>query len=187
MSATYTWTFGELFPDYDTWQQFITNNTQAIDYSIEAVATFDKFCYDALSRRFAGSEIRYSIKAPFYGQLLNIYLTNFFAFKREKELIDKIYQLTEDEILIASKVWSNLALEPNTLNTPADEILNYIGQQTSSFDTRGKLDRYFQALKQVPTLDLARFFKNKYAGISFEDLFIQMYAPDYAVYYKGGK
>ena len=180
-----SWTFGEIFPDYDSWQDFITKNTTIIDYQDAEIAAFDKYCYDALSRRFAGAEIRYSVKSPFYGQMLNIYLTSFFAFKREKELLDKIYNLTEEEILIASKIWSNIALEPNTLDTPADKILNYIGQQTSSFDTRGKLDRYFQALKQIPTLDLARFFKNKYAGISFEDLFVQIYSPQYAVYYGG--
>lgn len=175
MSTSLTWYFEDVIPDYETWVDIMNEDGTIVDYTKPTEASFDKFCYNLLSRHFSHANIRYDEQSAFLLEFVNIYSTKFKHFLKQKEFIDNIYNLTMDEIIILEESLSNLANNPNDEVTNPLEALNYISAQTYNQRKDGKLNKYVEALEKLPTLNTYSFINEKIKnGMSFNDLFMQI-------------
>ena len=183
---TITYYFEEIFPDYNSWKTFMQDNG-VVDYGIAVDASFDSWCYKILMRHFTHQNIRYLEKEAFKGELLNVYENKFKQFQREKALIEAINALTLDDLAQLNEALTNNANNPNEDNPlNSDGVLPFISQQTFSKVTSNKLRSYLEALKNVPTLNIYKFFKAQSKDeMGFEDLFMQVLIPQKFYYEKG--
>lgn len=149
MNNATTFLFQEVFPDYETWQSFITK-ADIVNYSDPGEAAFDAYCFKLLSRKYRNNNIRYLDPNDFSCELANIYENHFNAFKKRKELIDGLYNLTLDEITEVSKAITNIANNPNNTVDDPSQPLDFISGQTYQIAKNGRINSYLQALDSIP-------------------------------------
>lgn len=176
-----------IFESYDDWKDFIQNNSSFVDYDDEIQANFDKWCFNLLMRHFNHTNIRYSTPNAFLGELLNVYENKFKQFMQEKSVIDKIHSLTTKDFELIQTSLSNIANNPNDDTADPTKPLNFISGQTYQIANSNKLRAYLDALNNMPTLNIYKFFKaqNK-DDMGFEDLFMNI-QPNQKFYFKGEK
>lgn len=165
-----TYYFQEVFPDYETFKQF----TDTLDiYSADDTVSeeFNKYMFEILFAHFYNNNVRYDSIDFFELEFGNVYKNNFKMLKMRKTQIDKIYQLTDEELAQLTSNLTNLAYNPN--NEPDDPLkpLNYVSNQSYSVANMGKLNAYITAINSIPDLDAGNIISK------FEWLFIQVY-PD---------
>lgn len=172
--ADLTFYFNELFPTYEDWKITI-QETDIVNYEDESESNFDKFCYKILSHHFSHSNIRYDSPEPFCLELINVYQSKFQQFKKQKELVDKIYKLTDEEINVINESINNMANNPNDEPSNPKEALDYISNQSFLINKNNKLKGYMEAIRDMPCLDIYSFINKPVPyGMSFNDLFIQI-------------
>lgn len=184
--TSFTYYFEEIFPSYNDWYEFI-NSSSYIDLDDSSNARFDEYCFNLLFRHYNHQNIRYSSIEGFLGELLNVYENKFEQFKKEKNLIDTIYQLTNDDLKLVSTTLSNFANSPNFDIVNPLQPLQYISSQTFSNVESNKLRAYLDALNNMPSLNIYKFFKaNNKDEMGFDDLFMNI-QPNLKYYYKRGE
>ena len=144
-----------------------------IDYNDPTQSTFDEFAYNLISRHYSHCNIRYSTPEPFINELVNVYQNKFGQFLKEKNIIDEMYNLTNDELIMLNNTLTNIANNPN--DAPADPLqpLQYISAQTYTQTNDNKLRAYFNALNSIPNLNTYKFLKaHDDYEMSFDDLFM---------------
>ena len=170
--SNYTFKFGEIFDTYEKWKTF-SEECGFINFTDETEAKFDEYCYKVLFRHYQRANIRYTSIADFCNELSIVYESKFKQFKKQQEVIDKIYNLTEDEILQVNQVLSNYAENPNNKPDDPTKPLNFITNQTYTNQQNGKLSGYLLALSSIPVLDIYSFLrKSENDGMSFNELFM---------------
>lgn len=181
-----TFFFEEIFPDYDTWQTFIQNNSDIVNWNDATQTAFDKYCFDLLFRHYYNCNIRYSVPSSFMQELLNVYQNKFKQFQKEKEIIDSMEQLKLDDLQLVQQTLTNMANNPNDEVDDPLQPLNYISAQTINQVTSNKLKAYLEALNNIPSLKIYNFFKaqNK-EEMGFDDLFMNVQPLKKYLYYKG--
>lgn len=178
---TYFWE--DIFPDSDTWKTF---SGQIVDLTDTSINVFDTWCYKILSRFFHGTNIRYTNQQDFTNMLATVYENKFNMFKREKELIDISYALTETELQTVSQAISNQALNPNTEPVSVLEPINYVSAQTFSTLKNNKLNAYLTAINNMKSLQIIKFLRGdsqEKNDITFVDLFMTV-IPNTEYFYK---
>lgn len=174
MSTAYTFYFENIIPDYDTWQG-IMEQESFIDYTDATQSAFDNFVYKLVSRRYTHCNIRYSTPEPFICELVNVYQNKFAQFLKEKNIIDEMYQLTNEELVLLNNTLSNVANNPNDAPTDPLQPLQYISAQTYTQANDNKLRAYFNALNSIPNLNTYKFLRSSDDyELSFDDLFMQV-------------
>lgn len=190
MSTTLTtYTFGDIFRDYTSWYNQFSKYLDCVgEDPTPEVAAFDKYCYQILWRQFATQCIRYDRIEPFTNVLGNLYEQQFHQFYREKELLDKYYRLSEDELLKVGDVLTNAANNPNTKPTNPLAPFEFVSAQTYTHERGNKLEAYLKALSNLPSLNIQRFIfgdrtkrENKYE-LHFSDLFLQILPKEIILY-----
>ena len=182
MSTAYTFYFEDIIPDYDTWQS-IMEQESFINYEDATQSAFDQFVYKLVSRHYTHCNIRYSTPEPFVLELVNVYQNKFAQFLKEKNIIDEMYNLTNEELVLVNNALTNIANNPN--DAPADPLqpLQYISAQTYTQSNDNKLRAYFNALNSIPNLNTYKFLRSSDDyELSFDDLFMQVQANLKAVY-----
>lgn len=150
MSSALTFYFKDIFKDVQTFTAYITEYDIANMKDAESL-TFAQYLFKILFRRFHNSNIQYDTPEDFKCDLANILEDSFDQYKRQKQLIDKLYTLTDDELLQVSTALANSANNPNsTLDDPTKPI-EYVGAQVYSIASNGKLSGYLTALRAMPT------------------------------------
>lgn len=183
--------FDEIFPTFNDWKEFSHQLAMIGDNPTSDIDNFDHYCYDLLYRQFAKQNIRYDRPELFLNALASVYEEKFRAFKRERDLLNKIYNITFDELEIINNTVSNIANNPNTKPDDPTKPLQYVSAQTFTRITDNKLRAYMQALNNLPMLNIERFIfgdradpRNKYF-IHFSDLFMQILPRNINLYEKG--
>lgn len=147
--ATHTFTFLEIFPDYETFKKTIE------DQSIIAAADLDeatlKYLWAVMYRSFGNIEVMYTVKQDFIDRFLNEFEDFFAKVKREREIIAKIHKLTDEELLIVSESLNNFANNPNDSPEDPTKPLAYISNQNWGKISNGKFTAYLQALNNIPS------------------------------------
>lgn len=159
MSFATTFYFQDVFPDYDSWKNMMIT-TGIVDYNDSVEAAFDKYCFNLLARHYRNNNIRYLDPNDFACELVNVYENNFKAFKKKKELIDSIYNLTLDEITEITKAITNVANNPNDVVKDPESPINFISAQTYQIGKNGRLTSYIEALKSIPDYKINDFLYN---------------------------
>lgn len=185
MSDAFTFYFEDIFHDYDTWKS-VMEEYSTIDYTKTEEAAFDQFCFKLLFRHYNHANIRYDTPDAFVSELLNVYENKFKQFMTEKRIIDKMSDLTLDELQIVSTTLTNMANNPNDDVSDPLQPLNYISAQTFNQVQSNKLRAYLEALNNIPTLEIYKFFKaNTPQEMGFDDLFMSVQPNSKYVYSKG--
>ena len=185
MKSSFTYYFEEIFPDYESWKYFIQNSSQ-IDLTNAENSAFDQFCFKLLFRHYNHQNIRYSAIDAFLGEILNVYENKFNQFKREKKLIDTIHQLTDEDLQLVSKALTNMANNPNDDVADPLQPLSYISAQTYEQMQSNKLKAYLDALNNMPSLNVYKFFKaNNKDEMGFDDLFMNIQPTQKYLFKKG--
>lgn len=185
--TSFTYYFEEIFPDYETWKDFIDASSY-IDLTDATNLAFDEYCFNLLYRHFNHQNIRYSTIDAFLGELLNVYENKFEQFKKEKSLIDTIYSLTNDDLQLISTALTNMANNPN--DDVADPLspLSFISAQTFQQTQSNKLKAYLDALNNMPSLNIYKFFRpNNEYEMGFNDLFMNVQPNIKYLYKKEGE
>lgn len=170
--SNYTFKFGKIFDTYEKWRTF-SEECGFINFEDTTESEFDKYCYKVLFRHYQQANIRYTNITDFCNELSLVYESKFKQFKKQKELIDKIYSLTENEILQVNQILANYAENPNNKPEDPTKPLNFISSQTYTNQTNGKLAGYLLALSGIPVLDIYSFLrKSENDGLSFNELFM---------------
>ena len=184
ISSATTFYFNNLIPDYTTWRDIISQGG-IVNYDDATESLFDEYCYKLLSRHYSNCNVRYLVPDAFYLELLNVYENKFKKFKRQKELIDTIQKLSDDEYRELNEMLTNMANNPNT--EPVDPLkpLQYISAQSFSKQTSSKIQSYIYALNNIPTLKVYKFFKAEDDEMGFDDLFMNIQPNEDPIYYKG--
>lgn len=184
--TAFTYYFEEIFPDYESWKYFIENSSK-IDLTIPENLAFDEYCFTMLFRHFNHQNIRYSSIDAFLGELLIVYENKFKQFKRQKEIIDTIYSLSNDDFQLVSTALTNMANNPNTEIDDPLKPLSYISAQTYENMSSNKLKAYLDAINNMPSLNIYKFFKaNNKDEMGFEDLFMNI-QPNIKYLYERGE
>lgn len=176
----------DIFASYDDWKDFIQNNSDIVDYSDATQANFDAWCYKLLMRHYNHTNIRYTTPDAFLGELLNVYENKFKQFMREKMIIDKIYSLTTEDFELIQTNLTNMANNPNDDTADPTQPLNFISAQTYQLANSNKMKAYLDALNNMPSLNIYKFFKAQNKDeMGFDDLFMNV-QPNQKFMYKRG-
>lgn len=188
MSNAYTFYFNDIFEKYDDWKSVMSDNG-IVDYTDSASALFDERCYNLIAWQFGKQNIRYSEPDAFISQLLLIYSEKFNKFKKEKEIIDKIYKLNDDELILVQELLTNMANNPNTEVSDPKKPMQYISAQTYQSTNNSKLKSFLMALNNMPSNNIFKFLNEKESdyGMSFRDLFMVVIPPIVDFYKKGSE
>lgn len=175
-----TYYFDEIFPTYTEWREFSKQLDCVGETPSNDILLFDKYCYNVLFRNFAKQNIRYSRIETFVNMLANVYEQEFMRFYKEKQLIDNIYKLSNEELVTLNQTLTNIANNPNTTPTNPLQPLNYISTQSFSNVNDNRLQAYLRALNTMPVLNIERFIYGERADpnnkhfLHFNDLFMQV-------------
>lgn len=165
MSTTKTFLFEEIFPNYKEFKS-LTDDLQLYNADDLVSEAFNQYFFSIIYLRWKGNSINYGTIADFQRSFSLVYTDIFKKYKMQKELIDKVYQLSADDLEVLTESISNGAYNPNTAPTEKWELIKYISSQNASRLKNSKLNAYITAIKNAPTLQVREMTD------AFEDLFM---------------
>lgn len=178
-SSALTFYFKEIFPKEQDFTDYMTEY-QIADMSVATDLAFAKYLFKIFYRRFHNSNVQYDVPDDFKCDLANILEDNFEKYKKQIELTNKMYALTDDELLRVSEALANSANNPNTAVDDPTKPLEYIGAQAYTIANSNKLQAYLNALRTIPT-KLIEEILAECSGL------FKKYIPEQIFIYKGGK
>lgn len=153
-------TFLEIYPDLigfkNDYETIGTNFHPSINLTDEQLSTI----YYLLVSRY-GSD-------PIANRTLTIFKTKLFAliysyapiFLKKREIQDKLRSLTEDELRLGSKQIYNHAFNPsNQPSTASLEELDYINDQNTATNKKGKTDAYMVLWSMLSSNEVEDFLR----------------------------
>lgn len=170
-----TRTFGEIFPTYDVFKTGFRST--ALGNGIIS-DTFLPVIYTLLAARYTNSHSSYSDENQFKLMVYELLYSFGPTFEKRTEIQKKLRELTEDEILIGTKVIYNHSLNPNTEPSTATlEELTTINDQNTSNTKRGRIQAYTE-LYSVLNANITTEFVGK-----FKKLFLAIVEPQLPLWY----
>lgn len=167
-----TYFFKDILPDLDTFKEFLAEYT-----TVDNTDTFNNYCYKFIFNRFCNSNIKYDTPDAFCRHFGITYENVFDQFKVRQDIINKSYNLSDDEYILARQVIINNSLNDNLpAPNPLDEPLEYISNQNASRETMSKIDGYIHAIYKLTDNLLDEFLDE------FRKHFISLYSIDFALY-----
>ena len=170
-------TFGEIYPDFDTFKEDATNMAAALipnDFDDTALLRL----YFLLLGRYANSSIASSDINRFKLQLFGLVFQYGGTWNKRIALQEKMRALTEEEARVGNRRVDNSAYNP-AIAPAADtlEALPYINQQSNVGQKKGKLETY----AQISAL-LEDDFTEEFLG-RFRKLFLWFVSPQTDLWY----
>lgn len=185
MKVNTTFSFESIIPDYETFKSYMSQ-FNIVNYNNELEASFDKYCFSILSRYFHSQQVRYNTPEDFIFSLGLVYQNKFNDFMKQKELIDKIHKLSDDDIVYLNQTLSNVANNPNEEPEDPTKPLNFISGQTFQTIKGNKFSAYLNALNNMPTLNIFNFIHCKNCDeMGFTDLFMNVQPNNTYIYERG--
>lgn len=151
--------FKQLFPDLDTFETIAAEYSN-IDLTDTTNQTFAAYLYDILFKRFHNSNTAAETPEDFYASFFLTFDDIFKKYQEQLDLIDKVYALTDDDILVISEVLTNASSNPNTVPTDPWEMINYVSAQTRGRNKTNKLVAYMQAIRELPARHTAEILRD---------------------------
>lgn len=166
--------FTDVFPSVD---EFINGYTTAsIQQRLknENISTL----YYMLYARYGNSTIASSDTNQFKYKLWTIIFSYGPAWEKRIEIQDKLLSLTDEEIQKGNTTIYNHAFNPSTApSTETLEEIQYINDQTTQKNKRGKMDAYAYLWDLIDT-DVTTEFLNR-----FQPLFLKIVEPELPLWY----
>jgi len=171
MSNTQTFYFEDVFKDDTEFNQYLTD----FGITLPTGITYSDL-YNLFLDKFVNCSIAYDTKEVFKHRFKIILNDNLREYLRRKQIIDGLYNLTDDEMTIMNEYIHNYANNPNISVTDVFEKLPYITQQDNSKQTISKLDAYANYLNYILPYGDESFLKK------FEKLFKQIFIREVELY-----
>lgn len=153
MSTAITFYFKEIFPDFVTFNSYL-NDYQIVNTTGTENATnytFAQYVYKILFRRYHNSNVQFDTIEDFKCELANVLEDNFSKYQKQLELLQKLHNMTEKDLITVNTALANNSLNPNTQITDPTQPLDYISAQAYSYTTDNKLLAFMRALENMPT------------------------------------
>lgn len=144
-----TFLFKEIFPTKASWETYF-GDYDIVDLTDDNTPFCD-YLYKILYRRYANSNVQFDTIEDFKLALANKVEDVFAKYARQLTLIEKVNNLTDDELLRVSSALANSANNPNDAPDDPTQPLNYISAQAYSLVNSNKLTSYLSALNSVST------------------------------------
>lgn len=170
----FTFYFEEVFDNYEDFKTF-TDSLNLYESTDAISEEFNQYLYSILSRHYAHNDIRYSDIDSFKLEFANVYTNNFKLLQRRNYLIQKQYEINEQDLEIIGLNLTNSAFNPNNAVTEPLKPLNYISTQNYTVTQLNKLNAYINAINQMKDLDIGVIIDK------FDFLFIQFYQDNYNI------
>lgn len=186
IETAFTFFFQEVFPSYEDWVEFMEDKG-IVDYEDVTQSAFDEWCFNLLFNHYYNCDIRYSVMDAFKSELLIVYENKFKQFLNQKRIIESTQNLSEDDLAEVNTTLTNMANNPNTsnpLNTYG--VLPFVSAQTFNNVKSNKLKAYLEAINNLPTFKIYKFFKGEKDEMGFDDLFMNV-QPNIRYFYKKGE
>lgn len=171
MSSTQTFYFEDVFKDDTEFNQYLTD----FNITLPTGITYSDL-YDLFLNKFVNCSIAYDTKEIFKHRFKMILVDNIKEYVRRKQIIDGLYNLTDDEITIINKYIHNYANNPNITVSDVFEELPYITQQDNSKQIMSKLDAYANYLNYILPYGNMEFLRK------FEKLFKTIFIREVEIY-----
>lgn len=174
--SDYTFTFKEIFPTYEDFKSFCTE--YGIDITSDIIAPYISQVYNYLFNAYCNSNVKFDMIGDFkrcFAVELENQLTRF---SKQLALLNKIYNISEEDIVQIGEAIANFSDSPNTTVTDVKKALNFITTQNYSISKNNKLVAYITAIQSLPDMQIEEFTKK------FRWLFISI-IPNVKYYYTG--
>lgn len=175
MATTNTFYFEDIFGNYADFKEF-TDSLEIYDETDIISETFNQYLFNILYMRYCGNSINYNTPQYFLYAFGLRYIDSFKKFKKQKELIDKINTLSEEDLQVLTETISNGAYNPNDTPTEFWKPLGYISNQSATRLNSPKLIAFINAMQAMPTQKIEEFTE------TFIDLFT-LFMPTGKYYY----
>lgn len=164
MSDSYTFYFEEVFPDHQSFSDYLTDYGIVLPLTITSQNLYNLFLdkYMNCSIAFDNTNIfkhRFKI-------LLNDYLQEYAT---RIATLNKVYPLTDDELLVVNTYINNFANNPNFKLDDVYTELGYVSNQNNGINKGNKLGAYITYLKTLTPYGNQEFLDR------FKKLFKQIY------------
>lgn len=171
MSDSYTWYFEEVFKNDVEFSQYISDYGIVLPSTITATNLYNLFL-----DRYMNCSINFDTIEVFkrrFKILLNDYLQEYAS---RIATINKIYALTDDELLVVNTYINNYANNPNYQLTDVYNELDYVSNQNNGINRGNKLGAYITYLKTLLPYGNQEFLDR------FRKLFKQIYIRKVDIY-----
>lgn len=147
---TPTFKFKEIFPTYQIFGAYL------IEYEINKLNTaedilFAKYLYKIFYRKFGNSSVQFTTPEDFKFEFANRIEDNFYKYKKQIEIIQKLHNINDEDIIQITQTLTNNANNPNSVVEDPKQPLEFISAQAYSFVNNNKVQAYIQALSVMPT------------------------------------
>lgn len=166
-----TFYFEDVFKDATEFNQYLTDYNITLPTGI----TYSDL-YNLFLDKFVNCSIAYDTKEVFKHRFKVILVDNLKEYVRRKQIIDNLYNLTENELLVINEYIRNYANNPNISVNDVFDKLPYITQQENSLQRLSKLDAYANYLNFILPYGNEDFLKK------FEKLFKQIFIREVEIY-----
>ena len=171
MSSSQTFYFEDVFNDASAFNDYLTEFSITLPTGITYTDLYDLFI-----DKFVNCSIAYDTKEIFKHRFRMILKDNLNEYVRRKSIIDALYNLTDDEIVVINEYIHNYANNPNITVTDVFEKLPYITQQDNSKQMMSKLDAYANYLNYILPYGNMEFLGK------FEKLFKKIFIREVEIY-----
>lgn len=150
MSSALTFYFKNIFPNYQNFEEFLTEYN-VVDTSTIENSTFAEYIYKILYRRYHNSNIQYDTIEDFKCDFANVIEDTFSKYQKQVDIIQKMQNLTDKELLTISTAIANTSTNPNTKLADPESPIEYVSAQAYTIAKDNKLQAYLRALESIPT------------------------------------
>lgn len=150
-TSAITFYFKDLYPDYATFKTFLTQY-DVIDVTDATNDALAQKLFKYLFREYHNSNIQFDTPCDFNCTLANIIEDMFDKYKQQLQLIQKVHQMSADDLEVISRAIANSAQAPNSKQDNIEKPLEYINAQAYTVARTGRLQAYLQAINTMPTL-----------------------------------
>lgn len=171
ISSSQTIYFRNVFEHYQDIQTFLQYQDIYIpSFTLKNGESIQDFLNKILYREFKNSSICYSTVDDFLMDFANTYEDGIWYLARRIQLVEEMYQLSNDDIQQLSEHGINTALNNNS-EMDANEFANYVSNQVHEFGLNNKLEAFLKAYHNTMQLGIKEFLKG------FKELFIPIFSP----------
>lgn len=146
----YTWAFKSIFSSYDDFKTWIDEVGLTDEISEDSY----KYIFNVLYREYHNANINYDNIDDFKLDLINYLLEYSKRIEKDKELIDSIYKLTNDELIALGNTIHNESVNDNSYLDDVNKPLAFVSMQTYQSMNDGKLKGYLTALNNMPSANI---------------------------------
>ena len=169
--SSLTFYFEAIFKDENEFNQYLTDYNITLPTGITYTDLYKLFI-----DKYMNCSIAYDTTEVFKHRFRMVLNDNLNEYARRKAIIDKLYALTDDELIVMNEYIHNYANNPNVSVTDVFATLPYITQQENSKNKLSKLDAYANYLNYILPYGNKEFLQK------FDKLFKQIFIREVNIY-----